>query len=469
MKTTNTVQKVWNLCHVLRGDGISYNEYIAELTYLLFLKIAKETNTEELLPKDCRWDGLTSYDGEDLLGYYREMLTRLGNKAKDENVKKIFAFPTTVFNHSENLKVVIDGINKINWHSLSQDAIGDLYEGLLAKNSEDSRSGAGQYFTPRSLIDAIIEVIEPSVGETIQDPACGTGGFLISADKYIRDKCGIQAYKKNPPHYEGIEIEKGTFRLCLMNAFLHEMDAEITLGDALTADADMLKKADVIIANPPFGSKSGSVRNTRSDIKFSSSNKQLDFLQHIYGGLIPGGRAAVILPDNVLFEGNIGRKIRVDLMHKCNLHTILRLPTGIFYAQGVQTNVLFFTKGEKDKDQTKNTWIYDMRANMPQFGKRTPFTLDYFDDFIKAYGDDPHGTSKRTDAGEGGRFRCFDRKFIAEGGDSLDIAWLKDESTESHEGLPEPDELAASAISELESAVGNLNAILEHLSTDRTV
>ena len=470
MNTTNIVQKVWNLCNVLRGDGVSYNEYISELTYPLFLKIAKETKTEKLLPKGYRWDDLVSYKGVNLLGWYQEMLTHLGSEAKDDNVKKIYAFPTTVFSHSENLKVVIDGIDNINWHSLSRDGIGDIYEGLLAKNSEDSRSGAGQYFTPRSLVDAIIEIIKPTVGEVIQDPASGTGGFLISADKYIRDKCNVSAYKKSPPYYEGIEIEKGTFRLCLMNTFLHGMDAKIILGDALTVDAKKLNKADVIVANPPFGSKSGSVRDKRGDIKFPSSNKQLDFLQHIYSGLKNGGRAAVVLPDNVLFEDNIGRKIREDLMHKCNLHTILRLPTGIFYAQGVKTNVLFFTKGavKQDKDQTQNTWVYDMRANMPQFGKRTPFTFDYFDDFIKAYSDDPYGTSKRTDTGEEGRFRCFSREFIAERGDSLDISWLKDESNGSHEDLPEPDELAASAIAELEGAVGDLNAILELLPREET-
>lgn len=471
MSTINTVQKIWNLCNVLRGDGIGYNEYISELTYLLFLKIAKETNTESLLPKDCRWDDLVNYNGDNLLGFYREMLTRLGNKAKDKNVQRIFAFPTTVFNHSENLKVVIDGINDINWHSLSRDGIGDIYEGLLSKNSEDSRSGAGQYFTPRSLVDAIIQVMKPGLGEVIQDPASGTGGFLISADKYIRDHNTASAYKKSPPHYEGIEIEKGTFRLCLMNTFLHEMDAQIILGDALTADAGILKKADLIIANPPFGSKSGSVRDKREDIKFPSSNKQLDFLQHIYNGLKDDGRAAVVLPDNVLFEGNVGKKIREDLMHKCNLHTILRLPTGIFYAQGVKTNVLFFTKRKvkKDTNQTRNIWVYDMRTNMPQFGKRTPFTFDYFSNFIKAYGDDPHGASSRTDEGKQGRFRCFSREYIATRGESLDISWLKDEREGSHEDLPEPDELAASAIAELEGAIADLNSVLELLSTEEQV
>lgn len=466
MSTINIVQKVWSLCNVLRGDGVSYNEYISELTYLLFLKIAKETKTEKLLPKGYHWNDLVSYKGDNLLGWYQEMLTHLGSEAKDENVRKIFAFPTTVFTHSENLKVVIDGIDKINWHSLSRDGIGDIYEGLLAKNSEDSRSGAGQYFTPRSLVDSIIEIVKPNVGEVIQDPASGTGGFLISADKYIREHSSIKEYKKRPPHYQGIEIEKGTFRLCLMNTFLHGMDAEITLGDALTTDAKLLETADLIIANPPFGSKSGSVRDKREDIKFPTSNKQLDFLQHIYGGLKAGGRAAVVLPDNVLFEENIGRKIRKDLMLKCNLHTILRLPTGIFYAQGVKTNVLFFTKCKKDKDQTQNTWVYDMRSNMPQFGKRTPFSLNYFDDFIKAYGEDPLGISKRKDTGEEGRFRCFSREFIAARDDNLDINWLKIDGGGSQKELLEPDELAVSAIAELEGAVSDLNTILELLSIE---
>lgn len=466
MSTTNIVQKIWNLCNVLRGDGISYNEYIAELTYLLFLKIAKETKTESILPEDCRWDDLVSYDGDNLLGLYRRLLTRIGDEAKDKNIQRIFAFPTTVFNHSENLKVVVDGIDNISWHSFSKDGIGDIYEGLLSKNSEDSRSGAGQYFTPRALVDAIIQVIKPSLGEVIQDPASGTGGFLISADKYIRDNCSAQAYKESPPHYEGMEIEKGTLRLCLMNTFLHEMDAQITLGDALTIDAEILNDANLIIANPPFGSKSGSVRDKRNNIKFPSSNKQFDFLQHIYNGLKNGGRAAVVLPDNVLFEDKVGKKIREDLMHKCNLHTILRLPSGIFYAQGIKTNVLFFTKNNKDKDQTQNTWVYDMRVNMPQFGKRTPLTFNYFDDFIKAYGDDPYGRSKRTETDEVGRFRCFSRNFITKRGDSLDISWLKDKSNGSHDILPEPDELAATAITVLNGAIGDFNTILELLSMD---
>jgi type I restriction enzyme M protein len=463
MNSNNVVQKIWNLCNVLRGDGISYHEYISELTYLLFLKIAEETKTENLLPKDYRWQDLATYTGDNLLGFYQEMLTHLGAKAKSKVVKEIYAFPTTVFSHSENLKVVIEGLKKIDWHSISDDSLGQIYEGLLAKNSEDARSGAGQYFTPRPLVDCIIQVTKPRLGETIQDPAIGTGGFLISADHYIRAANDPSAYDKKSPLYQGMEIERGTYRLCLMNTFLHKMKADVVLGDALTTDAKALGRANVILANPPFGSKVGGARKSRSDIPFPTPNKQLEFLQHIYITLEPNGRGAVILPDNALFEDNAGKNIRQDLMNKCNLHTILRLPTGIFYSPGVKTNVLFFSRGKNNKDNTQAVWIYDMRTNMLPFGKRSPLTSDHFKDFIKCYGDDPNGQSKRIDQGEKSRFRCFKRRYIAENEDNLDILWLKDETTSPHESLPEPEELAVAAIAELEGAVTNLNIVLELL------
>ena len=462
MKEFNIIQKIWGLCNVLRGDGISYHQYISELTYLLFLKIAEETKTDHFLPANYRWNDLINFNGEDLLTFYREMLTYLGGHAEKQEIREIYAFPTTVFSHSENLKAVIDGMAEIDWHSITSDGMGDLYEGLLAKNSQDARSGAGQYFTPRALVDCLIQLMQPQLGETIQDPAAGSGGFLISADHFVRAKNSSHKYNKKPPKYEGVEIEKGTYRICLMNAFLHQLDAKIILGDALTEDAQELSSADLILANPPFGAKAGSARTKRKDISHVTANKQLAFLQHIYHGLKLGGRAAVVLPDNVLFEDGVGKAVRQELMDKCNLHTILRLPTGIFYSQGVKTNVLFFTEGAK----TENTWVYDMRTNMPQFGKRTPFTLDYFSDFIEAFGDDPHGTSKRKDGGEKGRFCSFSREFIAKRGDSLDINWLKDKSAALHESLPEPEELAAIAITELTGAVEDLNNLLELLSSE---
>jgi len=465
MKDFNIVQKIWNLCNVLRGDGISYHQYISELTYLLFLKIAEETKTENFLPRGYRWNDLIDFNGKDLLTFYREMLTYLGGHAEKQEIREIYAFPTTVFSHSENLKAVIDGISEIDWHSITSDGMGDLYEGLLAKNSQDARSGAGQYFTPRALVECIIQLTKPQLGEIIQDPATGSGGFLISADHFVRSNRSPKEYKKNPPKYEGLEIEKGTYRICLMNAFLHQLDAKIILGDALTEDATELSSADLILANPPFGAKAGSARKQRKDISHVTANKQIAFLQHIYLGAEMGGRAAVVVPDNVLFEDGVGKAVRQELMDKCNLHTILRLPTGIFYSQGVKTNVLFFTKGTK----TEEIWVYDMRTNMPQFGKRTPFTLDYFFDFIKAYGDDPHGRSKRKAEGLKGRFRSFNRKFISKRDDSLDISWLKDENLQEYSELIEPNELAALAISELEGAVGDLNNILELLAKEGVV
>lgn len=460
MSISNTVQKIWGMCNILRGDGIGYNEYMSELTYLLFLKIAKETGTEVDLPEDRRWDDLIALPESGILSNYKIMLTHLGEEATDDRVKEIYRFPTTVFNHDENLRAVIDKIDELEWHSLKNDAFGDIYEGLLAKNSQDSRAGAGQYFTPRPLVDAIIKVIQPQVGEIIQDPATGTGGFLISADKYIRDHNTVKSYLSSPPHYEGCEIEKNTYRLCLMNAFLHEMDTNIILGDGLTDDVrDLQEEVDVIIANPPFGSKSGSVRKQKSSIKHPSSNKQLDFLQHIYNGLKAGGRAAVVLPDNVLFEEGNGKIIRQELMDLCDLHTVLRLPTGIFYAAGVKANVLFFTRGRSDKNNTKDVWIYDLRTNMPTFNKGNPLNNDVFTDFVEKFGTASHGRSKRVDEGNNGRFCKFTRNEIKKRGDNLDIKWLRDENTTDSADLLEPDIIAVQIIENLQTAQIEMQAL----------
>lgn len=466
MNNDNIVQRVWNLCNILRGDGISYHEYISELTYLLFLKIAEESRTENLLPKEHRWRDLVNYEGDNLLVYYQEMLTHLGGHAKSKAVREIYAFPTTVFSHSENLKAVIDGISVIDWHSVSDDGIGLIYEGLLAKNSEDSRSGAGQYFTPRALVDCIVKVTKPQLGEVIQDPATGSGGFLISADHFVRSGNIPKSYNSNPPIYQGMEIEKGTYRICLMNAFLHRMDANIVFGDALTEDASELAPADLILANPPFGAKAGSVRKGRKDIPFPTTNKQLLFLQHIYLGLKAGGRAAVVLPDNVLFEEGVGKRIRQDLMDKCNLHTILRLPTGIFYSQGVKTNVLFFSRGKTDHDSTKLVWVYDMRTNMSKFGKRNPLTHRHFNEFVALYGIDINGQAERVDNGRESRWRCFDREVIAKRNDNLDITWLKDESTGNVEDLDEPEVIAAQIMTNLRTALSEME-VMDDLLEDK--
>lgn len=458
------ITKIWALCNVLRGDGVSYHQYISELTYLLFLKIAKENNAEELLPAGYRWDDLRLYSGENLLGHYQELLTHLGASAESKVVREIYAFPTTVFSHSENLRVVIDGIDNLNWHSVRKDSIGDIYEGLLSKNAEDSRSGAGQYFTPRALVDCITQVMRPAAGEVIQDPATGTGGFLISADQYIRKSTSEKSYDRRKPTYQGVEIERGTYRICLMNMFLRGMTSEIILGDALTDDASALLPADLIIANPPFGSKSGSVRPTRRDFSFSSSNKQLEFLQHIYRGLKNGGRAAVVLPDNVLFDDGVGRQVRQELMSVCNLHTILRLPTGIFYAQGVKTNVLFFSKPRSRKKATSEVWVYDLRTSMPKLGKRVPLTLEHFAEFIREFGEDSMGGAPRNDGGAEGRFRVFSRQQIADGDDSLDLKWLVGPDEFDPDQVLVPDEILAAMVADLKLAAQELEDLQAVLS-----
>lgn len=507
MKQDTIIQKIWSLCNILRGDGITYYQYVSELSYLLFLKIAQENGSEKLIPEGYRWADLESHEEEGLLGFYQEMLTHLGAHVKNEVIRAIYAFPTTVFSHSENLKAVVDGISKIEWHQVGKDRFGDLYSGLIDKSAQDTRSGAGQYFTPRALVNTIVRLIQPDLGELIQDPATGSGGFLVSADSYIRTKYSREKYKSNPPKYQGVEIEKNTRRICLMNTFLHNLDANIIYGDALTDDVVELDEANVIIANPPFGNKAGGQRPLRNDIPFSNTNKQLAFLQHIYLGLRAGGRAAVVLPDNVLFESGIGTDVRRDLMNKCNLHTILRLPTGIFYAQGVKTNVLFFTKGSaKNKYQqencTENIWVYDLRTNMPNFGKRTPFgdsdigfaAEDFGMDphlgaFEKVFGDKPDGTSKRTEGEYSfgakeievdidavvenqdiderlthSRWRRFSRGWIADTkGDSLDILWLKDKDSIDATALPEPSVMAREAKYELEAALSELDLLLETL------
>lgn len=505
MKQDNIIQKIWSLCNILRGDGITYYQYVSELSYLLFLKIAQENGSEILIPEGYRWADLETHKEEGLLGFYQEMLTHLGANVENEVIRDIYAFPTTVFSHSENLKAVIDGISEIEWHQVGKDGFGDLYSGLIDKSAHDTRSGAGQYFTPRALVNTIIRLIQPNLGELIQDPATGSGGFLVSADSYIRTKYSQEEYQAAPPKYQGVEIEKNTRRICLMNTFLHNLDANIVLGDALTDDASNLDEADIILANPPFGNKAGSQRTLRSDLPFPNTNKQLAFLQHIYLKLKAGGRAAVVLPDNALFESGVGTNVRRDLMNKCNLHTILRLPTGIFYAQGVKTNVLFFTKGSAEdkyqhKNCTKNVWIYDLRTNMSNFGKRTPFgnsdigfapenfgTDPHLGAFERVYGENFDGTSKRIegeysfDALETevnkelenenideqlahSRWRCFSREWIAESkGDSLDISWLKDKESIDADNLTEPAILVNEAKEELEAALAELESLLAAL------
>ena len=487
MTQSDIVQKLWNLCDILRDDGINYSDYVTELVLLLFIKMEYEQTQSDSrfahrLPEGARWPDLTGKSGLVLLNHYRKMLLDLG-QSHDPLIAAIYADAQTRLKEPRHLEQLVRNLDGLDWFSAKQDGLGDLYEGLLEKNAGETKSGAGQYFTPRPLIDSIIRCIQPRPGETVQDPAAGTAGFLIAADAYIKQHTDElfelplqqQLFQRHQA-FIGIELVPGTRRLALMNCLLHGMEGDtegvVRLGNALGQAGASLPKVDVILSNPPFGTARGGGGPTRDDLTYKTSNKQLAFLQHIYRGLKPGGRAAVVLPDNVLFEAGVGTDVRRDLMDKCNLHTLLRLPTGIFYAQGVKTNVLFFQRGTtddpwQDEGCTKRVWIYDLRTNMPSFGKRTPFGAQHLKPFEDAYGSDPNGNSPRAEnvdgAGETSRFRCFTRQQIRERGDSLDISWLKDADSLDAADLPAPEVLAGEAMAELTEALRELDQLMQAL------
>ncbi|WP_454914953.1 N-6 DNA methylase [Xanthobacter sediminis] len=472
--TANIVAKLWGLCHVLRDDGVTYNEYVTELTYLLFLKMLEETGHEERLPQGWRWGLLAKKEGMEQLDYYKAMLLALG-KAPDKLVGAIFTDAQTKLRKPTNLKALTSSIDLLDWFSAREEGLGTLYEGLLEKNAADKKSGAGQYFTPRPLIDCIVRLMKPQPGEIVQDPAAGTAGFLVAADRYIKDRTDdlfelteAQGFFQRNTAFMGAELVPDTHRLCLMNLLLHGIEGGVESMDTLSPDGEGLPKAHLILSNPPFGTKKGGGRPTRTDFSVTAdtSNKQLAFVEHIVRSLRPGGRAAVVVPDNVLFEDNTGRRLRTWLMELCDLHTILRLPTGIFYAQGVKTNVLFFRRGKSDKANTKAVWVYDMRANMPAFGKTRPLTIADFAAFEAAFGDDPNGGAKRKDEGEEGRWRCFSRAAIAERNDNLDISWLRDTEAEAEETLTEPEDIAAALIGHLKAALEEIEALAEELEPE---
>jgi type I restriction enzyme M protein len=479
--TSDIVAKLWNLCNILKDDGVTYHQYVIELTYMLFLKMAKETGVERQLPEGFRWGDLEATDTADRLAFYKQILNHLGNEGSSL-VKEIFAGAISFIKKSNTLSALVTEIDKLEWYSVDREGLGDIYEGLLEKDASDKKSGAGQYFTPRPLIESIVAVMKPTIDDIIQDPAAGTCGFLIAAARYIQEHSKVGSWTKEQQRkyktstFYGMEHVQDTYRLGLMNLFLHSIESDpssagLHYGDTLSPEHQKLpKETTLFLSNPPFGSKKGAGIPERPDFPFPTSNKQFCFLQHIYLGLQLGGRAAVVVPDNVLFEGNVGKQIRTDLMDKCNLHTILRLPSGIFYAQGVKTNVLFFTRGKKDTMNTQNVWVYDMRAHMPAFGQRLQLAREDFTDFEIAFGKDPlgrpAGLSHRTDTGVHGRFRRFTREWIAERSDSLDISWLKSESREMTDELSEPALLAQEALGELEAATKELHKILQELGSE---
>lgn len=465
MNTQEIVAKLWNLCNVLRDDGITYHQYVTELTYILFLKMAKETGSEENIPEGYRWDDLLARKGLELKGFYKELLDYLGEQCTGR-IQEIYKGAATNIDEPKNLEKIIRTIDELDWFSAKEEGLGNLYEGLLEKNANEKKSGAGQYFTPRVLIDVMTRLVAPKAGERCNDPACGTFGFMIAASNFVREQTDDffdldeeTAEFEYTQAFTGCELVHDTHRLALMNAMLHDIQSKIILGDTLSNVGKEMQGYDVVLTNPPFGTKKGGERATRDDFTYPTSNKQLNFLQHIYRSLKADGkaRAAVVLPDNVLFADGDGEKIRVDLMDKCNLHTILRLPTGIFYAQGVKTNVLFFTREKTDKDSTKTVCFYDLRTNMPSFGKTNPLKASDFAGFEAAYGAEDR--SKVADE----RWQCFTREEIAQKGNSLDLGLIKDDSVLDYEDLPDPAESAAEAAEKLAEAVDLLQSVAQEL------
>ncbi|MCD8148880.1 MAG: type I restriction-modification system subunit M [Clostridiales bacterium] len=470
MTTQEIVSKLWNLCNVLRDDGITYHQYVTELTYILFLKMAKETGAEIQIPEDYRWDKLTAKSGVELKKFYKELLTYLGENCTGR-VREIYQGSATNIDEPKNLEKIIITIDGLDWFSAREEGLGNLYEGLLEKNANEKKSGAGQYFTPRVLIDVMVHMMKPQPGERCNDPACGTFGFMIAASQYVRDNTdGFFELDADTAKFEreeaftGCELVHDTHRLALMNAMLHDIDGEIILGDTLSNVGKSMKGYDLVLTNSPFGTKKGGERATRDDFTFPTSNKQLNFLQHIYRSLKADGkaRAAVVLPDNVLFQDGDGERIRCDLMDKCNLHTILRLPTGIFYAQGVKTNVLFFTRGKTDKGNTREVWFYDLRTNMPSFGKTNPLAKSHFVGFEAAYIAEDRGAV--TDE----RWSRFTREEIEAKGNSLDLGLIRDDSLVDYNELPDPIKSAEECIANLEEAMDLLQSVVKEMKSLET-
>lgn len=487
MNTSSIVQKVWNFCTTLRDDGVGYGDYLEQLTYLIFLKMADEYARPPYsrrvgIPDGFGWPDLCRLTGAALEGHYVETLRTLGNRPG--MLGQIFAKAQNRIQDPAKLARLVAMIDGENWVMLGADVKGDIYEGLLEKNAEDTKSGAGQYFTPRALIRVMVECLAPEPRRTIADPACGTGGFFLAAYDYLNRPGLDRDDKKFLKHgtFSGNEIVAGTRRLCLMNMFLHNIgemtgDSPISPADALVAPA--AENVDYVLANPPFGRKSsmtfttdegeaeGDLVYNRQDFWATTSNKQLNFVQHIHTMLKTTGRAAVVVPDNVLFEGGAGETVRRKLLESCDLHTILRLPTGLFYAQGVKANVLFFDNRPAAKDpQTERVWFYDYRTNIHHTLKRQPMRYEDLAEFIQCY----HPANRRrrmalwSEDSPDGRWRSYSREeILARDKASLDIFWLKDKSLTDLDNLPEPEELAAEIIENLEAGLDALRGVLDAL------
>lgn len=477
--TAEIVAKLWKECKTLQSAGVSYSNYVNELTYLLFLKMLEETGQESRLPNGHCWSRLAGLEGGDQLEYYKRMLLELGNpkETHDPVVLAIFTDAMTHLRLPKDLKTLTTNIDKLDWFTAREDGLGDLYEGLLEKTTSATKSKAGQYFTPRALIDSIIRLVKPQPGEVVQDPAAGTGGFLIAADRYIKDHTDeLFALSEAQGHFQrrqafiGHEWVPDTHRLCVMNMILHGIESLVGCEDSCAPQGENMGKADLILTNPPFNKMSGNVNRHDFSITAGERVGPMPFLEHAVRSLKPGGRCAIVMPDNILFGDGTGTELRRFLMVNCNLHTILRLPTGIFYAQGVKTNVMFFTRVTKeilpanhDRSETEKVWFYDLRTNMPSFGKTNALTAKHFEEFEELFGDDAQGNAPRTEQGEDSRWRCLTREQIAERGDNLDWTWLRDESGDPEDEMTEPDEIAAAIVGHLRAALDEIEALSEEL------
>ena len=462
---SDIVGKLWGFCHTLRHDGIDYGDYIEQITYLLFLKMAQEKGVE--VPRGCDWGALSELSGTGLTDGYVDVLRRLGKE--QGMLGDIFAQAQSRFTNPVNLKKLIGLIDETEWTALDVDVKAAAFEGLLEKAASEGKKGAGQYFTPRLLIQTIVRCIQPDPRTykefTICDPACGTGGFLVCAYEWLLEQTQGGAMERElakrirSKTYYGQDLVPRPRRLALMNLFLHGLEPVIGLGDSIY-EAYSGPRHDVILTNPPFGTKGANQAPEREDFTIATSNKQLNFLQHVMTILKPGGRAAVVVPDNCLFADQAGEVFKV-LMEDCDLHTVLRLPNGTFtpYSPGTKTNVIFFTKGPA----TETTWIYDARTNVPHITKKDrPLTPEHFAEFERCFGKDPNGRARRKEKdSQEDRWRPFHISEVKERAYKLDgLKWLKDESLDDPDNLPEPEELATEAIEELRGAVEELNAVL---------
>ena len=480
---------------MLRDDGMGYGDYLEQLTYLLFLKMSDERtrppyNQPSSIPEDYNWESLKDKDGEKLFEHYRHLLEELGKK--QNLLGLIFGKSQNKFQDPAKLRrVIVDLIDQENWSTMGSDVKGDAHEGLLQKNAQDTKSGAGQYFTPRPLISAVVDALSPKPGEVICDPACGTGGFILAAHRYIMERnpnmSAAQKRVLKEASFKGWELVHNTARLCAMNLMLHgiggEKELPLMVSDSLAMDPG--DRFDIVMTNPPFGKKSsttivgedGKASREKETYEregfFTTSNKQLNFVQHVKSILKVNGRAAIVIPDNVLFEGGAGETIRRNLLKECDVHTLLRLPTGIFYAHGVKANVLFFEKKPgAEKPWTEKLWIYDLRTNMHFTLKTNRMRREDLDDFVSCYNpsnrhereptwneDMKNGSSGQRDR-YAGRWRAFDYdELINRDKASLDIFWLKDESLEESENLPDPDVLAREIVDDLEAALEQFRLI----------